>query len=146
MTSMDVTGQVLSGRAPVVQATVTLWAATTGPPVQLARAVTGADGRFAVHSPAASMKDASLYLIAECGRSPAETAGDGHDRMLLMTVLGTDVPRHVVVNELTTIASVWTHAQFLDGAAIQGNAIGLHIAAANVPNLVDLTTGGLGPV
>ncbi|MGO9789750.1 MAG: hypothetical protein ACLP8S_09725 [Solirubrobacteraceae bacterium] len=47
---------------------------------------------------------------------------------------------------MTTIASVWTHAQFLDGAVIKGHALGLRIAAGNVPNLVDLTTGGLGPV
>ena len=47
---------------------------------------------------------------------------------------------------MTTIASVWTHAQFVDGAAIKGHALGLRIAAGNVPNLVDLETGGLGPV
>ena len=63
-----------------------------------------------------------------------------------MTVLGSEPPARVVINELTTIASVWTHAQFVDGAAIRGPALGLRIAAGNVPNLVDLTTGGLGPV
>ncbi len=52
--------------------------------------------------------------------------------------------REVIVNEFTTVASVWTHAQFLDGTAIQGNPLGLHIAAGNVPNFVDLTTGGWG--
>ena len=63
-----------------------------------------------------------------------------------MTVLGSEPPSSVVINELTTIASVWTHAQFVDGAAIEGHALGLRIAAGNVPNFVDLTTGGLGPV
>ena len=66
--------------------------------------------------------------------------------MALMTVLGSEPPSSVVINELTTIASVWTHAQFVDGTAIRGHALGLRIAAGNVPNLVDLATGGLGPV
>jgi len=50
----------------------------------------------------------------------------------------------VVVNEMTTVASVWTHAQFLDGSAIKGNPLGLKIAAGNVPNFVNLETGGWG--
>ena len=45
---------------------------------------------------------------------------------------------------MTTVASVWTHSQFLEGAAIRGRALGLSIAAGNVPNFVDLQTGGWG--
>ena len=45
---------------------------------------------------------------------------------------------------MTTVASVWTNAQFLDGTAIKGPALGLRIAAGNVPNFVDLQTGGWG--
>ena len=139
-------GQVLGGGAPVERATVTLWAATAGAPVQLGQAATGADGRFTIDSSAASPKDASLYLIAEGGKSAADKAGGDNDRIALMTVLGSEPPSSVVINELTTIASVWTHAQFVEGAAIKGHALGLRIAAGNVPNFVDLTTGGLGPV
>src|SRR5208283_3720355 len=141
-----VKGQVISGGAPVERATVTLWAATAVAPVQLGRTATDADGRFAINSAGASAKDASLYLIAEGGKSSAVKTGDEDDRMALMTVLGSEPPSSVVINELTTIASVWTHAQFLDGAAITGHTLGLRIAAGNVPNLVDLTTGALGPV
>jgi streptogramin lyase len=50
----------------------------------------------------------------------------------------------VTINEMTTVASVWTHAQFIDGAVIQGHALGLRIAAGNVPSFVDLATGGWG--
>jgi streptogramin lyase len=39
---------------------------------------------------------------------------------------------------------VWTNAQFLDGPAIKGHALGIKIAAGNVPNFVDLQTGGWG--
>ena len=45
---------------------------------------------------------------------------------------------------MTTVASVWTNAQFLDGTAIKGSALGLRIAAGNVPNAVDIQTGGWG--
>ena len=61
-----------------------------------------------------------------------------------MTVLGSKPPANVTINEFTTIASVWTHAQFIDGAAIKGHALGLRIAAGNVPSFVDLATGGWG--
>jgi len=141
-----VNGQVISGGGPVERATVTLWAATAAAPVQLAWAVTDADGSFAISSAEAPAQDASLYLIAQGGKAPADkTAGD-NDRMTLVAVLGSEPPSSVVINELTTIASVWTHAQFIDGTVIKGHALGLRIAAGNVPNLVDLTTGGLGPV
>jgi hypothetical protein len=142
----SVTGQVLGGGGPVESSTVTLWAAAAGAPVQLGRAATGADGHFTIDTSADSPKDASLYLFAEGGKSSADKTGGENDRMTLMTVLGGEPPSSVVINELTTIASVFTHAQFLDGAAINGRALGLRIAAGNVPNFVDLTTGGLGPV
>ena len=61
-----------------------------------------------------------------------------------MAVLGSKPPAKVVINEMTTVASVWTHAQFLDGTAIKGHPLGLRIAAGNVPNFVDLETGGWG--
>ena len=61
-----------------------------------------------------------------------------------MTVLGSKPPAKVTINEITTVASVWTHAQFLDRTAIKGPALGLRIAAGNVPNFVDLQTGGWG--
>ena len=45
---------------------------------------------------------------------------------------------------MTTVASVWTNNQFFDGTAISGTSLGLRIAAGNVPNFVDLATGGYG--
>jgi hypothetical protein len=64
--------------------------------------------------------------------------------IVLLTVLGNGSLAKVVINEMTTVASVWTNAQFLDGTAIKGPALGLRIAAGNVPNFVDLATGGYG--
>ena len=61
-----------------------------------------------------------------------------------MTVLGNKPAARVVINEMTTVASVWTNPQFLDGTAIKGSALSLRIAAGNVPNFIDLQTGGWG--
>src|SRR3954453_23579400 len=104
MSPTQITGQVLSGGAPVERATVTLWAATADAPVRLDHAVTGADGRFTVESVAASTQDTSLYLTAVGGKSSADKTGGDNERMALMTVLGGTPPASVVINELTTIA------------------------------------------
>ena len=62
----------------------------------------------------------------------------------LVTVLGAKAPAKVTINEMTTVASVWTHNQFLADAVIRGHALGLKIAAGNVPNFVDLGDRRLG--
>jgi hypothetical protein len=133
-----INGRVLAAGGPVVGSTVTLMAESTGAPRQLAQAETGPDGRFTLTG---DSNGAILYVIVKGGRT-----GQGGDNsaIALMSVLGSAVPPSVVINEMTTIASVWTHAQFLDGATIKGNPLGLKIAAGNVPNFVDLQTGGWG--
>jgi hypothetical protein len=63
-----------------------------------------------------------------------------------VTVVGNQPPANVTINEMTTVASVWTHNQFIDGTTIKGSPLVLRIAAGNVPNFVDLETGGYGPL
>jgi hypothetical protein len=136
-------GQVLGGGAPIANSTVTLWAASAGAPRQLGQTRTGADGRFALNA-AAPGKDAILYLVAKGGTPAANKGGGDNPAIALLTVAGAKAPAKVTINEMTTVASVWTNAQFLDGTAIKGHALGLRIAAGNVPNFVDLATGGWG--
>jgi hypothetical protein len=123
---------------------VTLWAANAGAPRQLGQTRAGADGRFALSTAGAPGKDATLYLVAKGGRPTVNKASGDNPAIALMTVVGNRPPARVTINEFTTVASVWTHAQFLDGTAIKGHALGLRIAAGNVPNFVDLATGGWG--
>src|SRR5215469_6609343 len=135
-------GQVLGGGAPIANSKVTLYAATTGEPKQLAHTKTDNQGRFEVRvteRPA----DSSLYLLA-FGGEPKVRGGGDNPAIALLTVLGNKPPANVVINEMTTVASVWTHAQFIVGATIKGHDLGLRIAAGNVPNFVDLETGGWG--
>ena len=134
-------GQVQASGASLANSTVTLWAASAGEPRQLAQGKSGSDGRFQLLSQETPGTDVSLYLVAKGG----QTKGDGDNPAIaLLTVLGNSPPAKVVINEMTTVASVWTNAQFLDGTTLKGYALGLRIAAGNVPNFVDLETGGYG--
>ncbi|MGP0097704.1 MAG: hypothetical protein ACLPHI_11755 [Terriglobales bacterium] len=137
----SIQGQVLGGGAPIANSTVTLWAEGAGAPKQLAQARTGSDGRFEVRVSAS--QDVILYLVATGGEPTANRGGD-NPAIALMTVVGSRPPASVVINEMTTVASVWTHAQFLEGTTIKGHALGLRIAAGNLPNFVDVETGGWG--
>ena len=83
-------------------------------------------------------------MIAKGGTPKAAVNKGASDTIALLTVLGTSVPRRVTVNEFTTVASVWTCAQFLKGEVLSGKQLGLRIAAGNVANFVDIETGGYG--
>jgi hypothetical protein len=139
-------GQVLGAGAPIANSTVTLWAASAGAPRQLAQGRTGKDGRFALSTAGAPSKDAILYLVAKGGQPAANKASGDNPAIALRSLLGTSRPKTVTVNELTTVASTFTAARFLEGESISGHPLGLRIAAGNVPNLVDSATGGYGKV
>ena len=140
----QIRGQVLGGGAPITNSTVTLWAASAGAPRQLGQTQTGNDGRFAMSVPDSLAADTSLYLVAKGGTPSANKASGDNSAIALITVVGAKPPDMVAINEFTTMASVWTHNQFIDGTAISGHALGLRIAAGNVPSFVDLQTGGWG--
>ena len=120
---------------PVAGATVTLYAAGTGAPVKVAEGQTDNNGGFslnAIHAPGQSV----LYVVAKAPNEAVE----------LLSVLGSAPPGKVTVNELTTVASAFTSARFINGESISGNPLGLRIAAGNAPNLVDPVTGSWGKV
>lgn len=139
-------GQVQGGGAPIANSTVTLFAAGTGAPKQLGQAKTGADGRFAINSVSDAGKDEILYLVAKGGKPAASKTGGDNPAIALLSVLGPKAPKNVTINELTTVASVFTAARFINGEAISGHPLGLRIAAGNAPNLVDPVTGKWGKV
>jgi hypothetical protein len=142
--AVRIEGQVQAGGGPLANSAVTLWAASAGEPKQLAQARSGSDGRFEFASQDTPGADVVLYLVAKGGEATVNKGSGDNPAIALLSVLGNTLPSTVVINEMTTVASVWTHAQFLDGDTIKGNALGLGIAAGNVPNFVDLATGGYG--
>jgi hypothetical protein len=140
----SIKGQLLGAGAPIAGSTVTLWAASAGDPKQLDQTKTGADGRFELRAGTSRGTDAVLYLTAKGGQPKASGVEGDNPAIALLAVVGSKPPAKVTVNEFTTVASVWTHAQFLDGTAIKGPALSLRIASGNVPNLVDVERGGYG--
>jgi hypothetical protein len=90
--------------------------------------------------------DAVLYLVAKGGEATISKGSGDNPAIALLSVLGNTPPAKVVINELTTVASAFTAARFINGEAISGNPLGLRIAAGNTPNLVDLERGGWGKV
>src|SRR5271169_1147475 len=141
----SIKGQVLGGGAPIAKSTVTLWETSSGAPKQLAQTKTNDDGRFEVRTKGTS-KDGILYLVASGGVAKASKSGGDNPAIALLAVVGSNPPASVTINELTTVASAFTNARFINGDGISGNPLGLKIAAGNVPNLVDPATGKWGKV
>lgn len=139
----ELAGNVQAAGLPIAGSTVTLYATHPDAPTQLARGKTDENGAFNLNvdqTPA----DRVLYLVAKGGTPQAAADKSPNDAIALMAVLGTELPNTVTVNEFTTVASVWTSAQFLEGDGLSGQPLGLRIAAGNVSNFVDLATGGYG--
>ena len=139
----QIQGQVQGANAPIDGATVTLWAASADAARQLTQTQSDASGRFTL---SADGNGADLYLVAKGGHAAAGKVNMDNPAVAMITVLGTAPPANVVINEMTTVASGWTHNQFLNGTAVKGSALSLRIAASNMPNFVDLETGGWGAV
>jgi hypothetical protein len=144
--AVTIDGQVQAGGGPVAQSAVTLWAASANAPAQLGQATTGADGRFVISVDKSVANDTVLYLVASGGTPAVNKAGGNNPALDLLAVLGDAPPTKVVVNELTTVASAFTAARFIQAESISGNPLGLRIAAGNVSNLVDPMTGNWGKV
>lgn len=140
----NLVGRVDGGGGPIANSTVTLWAAGEGPPSKLSETSSGEEGAFRLQLDAAKAGGGVLYLTANGGEPIISRSPGPNPAIALMATLGTTVPDRVIVNELTTVASAWTGAQFLTGQVLSGHALGLKIAAGNVPNLADVATGGLG--
>lgn len=138
-------GSVQIAGKPVVGASVTLFSAGAATPTKLAEGKTNDEGAFKLDAkPPAS--DGVLYVTAKGGTPKASAGKHASDANVLLSVLGSSPPRSIVINELTTVASAFTSARFINGESISGHPLGLRIAARNAPNLVDPATGGWGKV
>ena len=143
----ELSGKVVVAGRPVIGASVSLFVATTGKPTAVAHGTTSADGAFTLNiSELSADQKGVYYLLAAGGRATADGDRDPNGGLTLLSVLGQVLPKRATVNELTTVASAFTNAQFIHDDEIAGNALSLRIAAGNVPNFVDLESGTWGPV
>ena len=141
---LQIEGTVQAGGGMAAGATVILFAASAAAPARLTQGLTDADGKFSVTADPTPGDATSYYLVASGGTPAVSKAGGNNKAIGLLAVLGSAPPANVIVSKFTTVASVWTHTQFLGGTGNEGHALGLRIAAGNVPNFVDLSTDGWG--
>jgi len=141
----NLTGRVQAGGKAVSGSTVSAYAAGAGAPAKLGESKTDAKGSFQI-AMGAVPAGSSVYVTAKGGTPEARPDRSNNPALAFLAVLGAAPPKTVTINEFTTVASVWTNAQFLEGETLKGHALGLKIAAGNVPSFVDLATGGWGSV
>ena len=129
---------------PLDGADVTLYAGGSQGVTPLGHAATGAGGRFSIAytAPASGV----LYAAADGGTAP------GSLRLLAVVGVlagGGVAPRTlstVTINELTTVATTFALAEFINGADISGPSPGLENAAATASSLADAASGTPGGV
>ncbi len=131
-------GKVVSGKVSLGATPVTLYRAGSAntDPVRLGHARSRGNGTFRISFRKQSGSKTVLYVIA----------GGGSKVRLAAVLGGPRIPRDVVVNEHTTVATGYALAQFIDGKRIAGKSPGLENAAAMARNLSDPRTGHIGQV
>jgi len=142
--SVTLTGTVQSGGRPISGSVVTLYAAGRDrgiSPAVLGSGLTDAGGSFHFVYLLRSTSD-TVYVTA---RGPA-AAIDLAAVIGSSATLAASTPKNIVVNELTTIATAWALAQFMNGDNVGGKAPGLPNAAATAANLANITTGAVATV
>jgi hypothetical protein len=103
------------------------------------RATTGPSGEFKIdyHLPRGHSSASQPLLFVRARSGPA---------MLASAIGQAPVTGPVVVNERTTVATGFAFAQFVDGSAIDGNAVGMLNAVHMAGNMVRPRTGNLAEV
>jgi hypothetical protein len=131
-------GTVESGGDGLGDYRVTLYASYIGKRSHwraLGTATTNTDGKFSIRLKR-GWQPAVLFVVAE------------KDSSILASAIGRGprAPRHVVVNELTTVATGTSFAQFIDGIKIRGNRYGMLNAVKIAEDMANPITGELGAV
>jgi streptogramin lyase len=124
-------GRVASGATAITGSTVQVFSAGKTSATLLASATSNAVGNFRLQYEAPSAP-AVVYVVAD-GGSAGGGANNGAIR-LASVVAGP--PRFLEVNELSTVATAYVFAQFLDSKKLFGPAPGLPNAGAMFFNLV----------
>jgi hypothetical protein len=150
-----VSGKVLAGSLPIAGASVQVYAAGTAGNGTAATALlsspvtTDANGAFTVSSGLnCSSSSSMLYLVARGGHVGATSS---NAEIALLTIIGacsqlsTSTTVSFTMNEVTTVAAVWSLSQFMaPGGAVGAsstNAKGFANAFATAANLADPATG-----
>jgi hypothetical protein len=157
-TGIAFSGVVLAGTQPVVGASVQLYVAGTNgngsTPTALLTTplITDSKGGFDATTYTCPSTTSILYVVATGGH--IGVAGASNSAIVLMTSPGacnnsilanTNATYTLTVDELTTVASAYAFAQFLNAGAQLGatttNSSGITLAAGTLANLVNIANG-----
>jgi len=145
---------VLAGSQPLIGASVELYAASTSGNGASASSLlsslptTGTNGAFTVAAGYTCPSATSLIYVVARGGKPA-AASSANSAISLITVIGVcdqvSASTAIVVNEATTVATVYALSQFLSAGGNIGssatNTVGLANAVATAGALADITAG-----
>ncbi|MEM0965564.1 MAG: hypothetical protein AAGJ81_05390 [Verrucomicrobiota bacterium] len=113
---------------------VTLFEASEFTPIALATTTTDSSGQFQFDI-GKDTSNSIFFLSA--------TLRPG---LRMLAILGEELPATAVINELTTVASAYTMAQFYRTGQIAGNPFRLQIASQMYGNIVNPVSGGISDV
>jgi sugar lactone lactonase YvrE len=148
----EIKGRLLGGQQPLQGAAIQLYAAGStgygsGATALTPVVYTDSKGNFSMTDDYTCPSGSALTYLVANGGDPG--LGTNNSAITMMAALGScsnlNSLTYVVIDEVTTVASVWALAPFLGPGAQVGtsstNAQGLVNAFANVTNLVNLSSG-----
>jgi hypothetical protein len=147
-------GTVHGGQQPVSGAAIQLYAVgTTGygsasTPLLSTSVSTGPNGSFTITGDYSCSGNPLVYMVAS-GGNPGLSSGTPNSAIVLLAALGScnnlTSSTNIDINELTTVAAVWSLAPFMTDSAHIGssatNPTGITNAFATAAKLVDTATG-----
>jgi hypothetical protein len=133
--------KVESDGKAVSKSKVELWSASANSkPREIDKGISDDQGYIELEYDS-SEKDGFLYVRSSAGK----VSGRDAPELELMAIVPEDKPDHVVLNEITTIGSVWPIAQQFDvQTGLQGARNGLLIGTGHVIHLANVTNGSFG--
>jgi len=153
-------GRVFGGSQPISGATIQLYAVgTTGygsaatalihSSITSGPVTSGTDGSFSISNDYTCTADPLVYIVATQGNPGLSTSSANNPYIALMAALGPcsslSASTHILLNEMTTVGSVYALAPFMADTAHVGttasNQAGLVNAFGAVKELTDVSSG-----
>ena len=148
-------GQIFGGNQPVSNAVIQMYEpgtngyGTAATPLLNRLVMTDANGQFSLANAFTCPSSATPVYLVVTGGNPGLASGTNNKSLAMMGLLGTcgslNSSSYFIINEITTVAAVWSLAPFMVDYAHIGtsssNVPGLLNAFATAENLVAIETG-----
>lgn len=155
-TTLNIAGKVHGGQQPVSGSTIQLYAASSttnqgaSTPMLTTTVTTATDGSFTITGDYTCPASNPLVYIVATGGNPGLGGTVNNTDLTMMSLLGTCTSlssfTDVIINELSTVASVEALSSFMSDAVHVGSApsnlVGIAGAFATASSTYDFTTGG----